>query len=120
MEHSMHKRLLTGLLIVGVAAAAPTTRRLTLQDAEALALSQHPALQSAKALQRAALEVPKQVRSRNLPVVTASMTAAGITDETSRLFAGGINSSSVYNRVATGATVSQLVTDFGRTRNLAA
>lgn len=116
----MHKRLWTALLVTGIVTAAPAPRKLTLRDAEAMALSQHPALQSAKALERAALEVPKEVRARQMPTVTASMTAAGITSEEARLFAGGINSSSVYNRVASGGTVSQLITDFGRTRNLAA
>lgn len=114
----MLKRLSAALLVASIAATAQTPRRLTLQDAEALALSQHPALQSAKALQRAALEVPKEIRSRLMPAVSADLTAAGITDEDARLFAGGINSPAVYNRIASGVTVSQMVTDFGRTRNL--
>lgn len=54
-----------------------------------------------------------------MPTVSASMTAAGMTSEEARLFAGGLNSPSVFNRVASSATVSQLITDFGRTRNLA-
>jgi len=116
----MRRGALTSLLMASIAAAAPAPRRLTLQDAEAMALSQHPALQSAKALQRAALENPKQIRARQLPTVSASMTAAGMTSEEARLFAGGLNSPSVFNRVASSVTVGQLVTDFGRTRNLAA
>lgn len=56
----MHRRLLTAILFAGLAAAAPQPRRLTLRDAESMALSHHPALQSAKALQRAALEVPSR------------------------------------------------------------
>jgi len=115
----MHRRLLLALALAGLAAAAPSPRRLTLQEAEALALSRHPALQSANALQRAALEVPRQVRSRQFPTVFASLTAAGMTNEEARLFAGGLNSPSVFNRVASGLTVSQLITDFGRTSNLA-
>ncbi|HEY3439271.1 MAG TPA: TolC family protein [Paludibaculum sp.] len=118
----MLKGLLTVLMLAGivVAAPAPAPRRLTLQEAEAMAMSQHPALQSATALQRAALEVPKEVRSQLMPRVSMSMTAAGMTSEEARLFAGGLNSPSVYNRLASSATVSQLISDFGRTRNLAA
>ena len=41
-------------------------------------------------------------------------------DNGSRLAAGGLNNPVVYNRVGSGLSVGQMVTDFGRTSNLVA
>lgn len=94
--------------------------KLTLREAEELALKNHPALQSAKALEKASLEVPKEVRSRLYPTVAGNVTGAMVNDDTARIFAGAINAPSLYNHFGTGLSVRQLLTDFGRTRNLTA
>jgi outer membrane protein len=46
------------------------------------------------------------------------VTAAGADSETTRIAAGAINNPSVFNRNAEGITISQLITDFGRTWDL--
>ncbi|HVW84307.1 MAG TPA: TolC family protein, partial [Bryobacteraceae bacterium] len=52
------------------------------------------------------------------PNLSGNITGVGA-DSGSRLAAGALNNPVVYNRLGTGLTVSQLITDFGRTRNLA-
>ena len=46
------------------------------------------------------------------------MTGVGA-DNGSRLAAGGLNNPVVYNRLGTGLSIGQMITDFGRTGNLA-
>ena len=56
-------------------------------------------------------------RSALLP--TAYLSLTGVDSEVgSRIAAGGLNNPVVFPRAAAGATVSQLITDFGRTTNL--
>jgi outer membrane protein len=52
-----------------------------------------------------------------MPTVSGVLTGVGA-DSGSRLAAGALNNPVVYNRVGSGLLASQLVTDFGRTRNL--
>jgi len=50
---------------------------------------------------------------------TAFLSLTGVASEAgSRIAAGGLNNPVVFPRAAAGATVSQLITDFGRTNNL--
>jgi outer membrane protein len=60
----------------------------------------------------------REVRSNYYPTVYGSLTGAGAETD-SRIAAGGLNNPIIYNRYANGVTLSQLVTDFGRTKNLA-
>jgi outer membrane protein len=62
-------------------------------------------------------QVTREVRSGELPTATGSLTAVGA-HENSRVTAGLLNNPSIYDRAAGGLTVSQLITDFGRTHNL--
>ena len=52
-----------------------------------------------------------------MPIATGNLTAVDA-HENSRITAGLLNNPSIYNRAAGGLTVSQLITDFGRTHNL--
>jgi outer membrane protein len=54
-----------------------------------------------------------------LPQVNAFGSAVHAGSENTRLMAGGLNNPSVFSRTAFGAGVSQLITDFGHTSNLA-
>lgn len=117
----MLKRILPILLpalLLGAPGDPP--RKLSLREAEEMALKNHPSLQSAKALEKASLEVPKEVRSRLFPTVESNVTGAMVNDDTARIFAGALNAPSLFNHVGAGLSVSQLITDFGRTRNLTA
>ena len=96
---------------------APSGPRLTLADAERTAIERNPNISVARLLALAQAQVTREVRSNELPTATGSLTAVGAHDN-SRITAGFLNNPSVYDRAAGGLTVSQLITDFGRTHNL--
>jgi outer membrane protein len=98
-------------------APQPIGSTLTLAQAEHLALEHNPNITIARLLQLAQGQVVREARSGELPTSVLNLTAVGSHDN-SRITAGVLNNPSVYNRAAGGVTVSQLITDFGRTRNL--
>jgi len=102
----------------GAATAAPPSN-LTVTDAEAMALKNHPQISMARLLALAEGQVRREVKSVELPTVTGNLTAVQAHDG-GRMTAGLLNSPALYTRAAGGVTVSQLITDFGRTQNLVA
>ena len=95
-------------------AQAPT---LSLADAEARTLKNQPRL-AAEALRAQALgKRVQQSRSAYFPQLTANLTAVKANGD-SAVAAGAVTTSSISTRVAGGVTLTQLVTDFGRTRDL--
>lgn len=104
------------------APAAATTSpsgppKLTLAEAEKIALAHNPNISVAHLLQLAEAQVTREARSAEMPNAVGDLTAVGAHDN-SRLTAGVLNNPIVYNRAAAGLSVRQLITDFGRTRNL--
>jgi outer membrane protein len=99
------------------AARAQSPKTLTLKEAEAIAVKNHPRLRAAFLTMLAANQVTTETRSAYYPNVFASLTGAGALFN-SRIAAGALNNPIIYERLATGFTVSQMVTDFGRTSNL--
>ena len=95
--------------------SAPTT--LTLVQAEKIALQQNPHVRIARLIALAEGQVRREARAANLPTLTGDLTAVD-SHEGSRITAGGLNNPIVYQRAAGGVTLSQLMTDFGRTRAL--
>ena len=93
-------------------------RRLTVQEAEALALKNNPQVSVSHLLALASGQVTREQRAAYYPTVYGSLTAVGA-NEGSRIAAGYLNNPTVYERAAGGATLAQLITDFGRTSNLA-
>ena len=91
--------------------------RLTLADAERMAIAHNPNISVARLLALAQVQVTREVRSSELPTATGSLTAVGA-HQNSRITAGLINNPSIYDHAAGGLTVTQLITDFGRTHNL--
>lgn len=116
---------LTGCLWAQTPSASPSptslagvaATQLTLQQAEALAVKNNPRISVSKLLSLAQGEVVRETRSAELPQVTGNLTAADARSG-SRITAGGLNNPTVFERAAGGVTVGQLITDFGRTRNL--
>ena len=103
--------------------AAPTqpgVMRLTLQEAEQLALKNNPQISVAKLLSLAQGQVTREVRSAELPQSTGNLTAVEPREGGTRIAAGVLNAPNVLQRAAGGITAGQLITDFGRTRNLVA
>ncbi len=93
--------------------------RLSVKDAEALALKNNPAISVAHLNALASEQVTREVRSNLWPQAYGNLTAVDARAN-SRITAGALNNPTVYTRAAAGATVSQLITDFGHTTNLVA
>ncbi len=97
--------------------APPAGTPLSLDDAEKIALANHPQVQVAKSLASAAEAQVREARSAYYPNIYGSLTGADAEND-SRVAAGALNNPIVYDRFAAGVTASQLVTDFGRTHEL--
>ena len=103
--------------IVSGAAAGQAIQTLSLREAEQIAIQNHPQIQAAANLAAAAQAQVTQARSAYYPTVYGSLT--GVDGEhNSRIAAGGLNNPIIYERYSNGLTVSQLLTDFGRTHEL--
>ena len=108
------------LLALGIASAlAAEPKKLTLKEAQEIALQRHPRISAAELQALAASQVVLQVRSAFLPQISSDISAVGTGDPSNtRITAGSLGASHVFDRAAGGLTLSQLVTDFGRTANL--
>jgi outer membrane protein len=98
---------------------AQTPQKLSLQEAEAIALKNHPLVEASRLSALAARQVVTEAKSAYYPFAYSSLTGAAA-ESGSRIAAGVLNNPIIYNRYANGVTVSQLLTDFGRTPNLVA
>jgi outer membrane protein len=110
--------LFAGRLLADETNNAPPV--LNLADAEKIALQNHPQIAAADYRALAAQEALKETRAGYYPNANLYANAVGAGDEGTRVLAGGLNNPSIYDRAASGVAVSQLITDFGRTANLAA
>jgi outer membrane protein len=90
---------------------------MSLQQAEQAALQNHPGIQAAQFGSQAAREIVRETRSAYFPAAFGNVTGAEA-ESASRIAAGGLNNPIIYDRLATGVILSQLVTDFGRTHAL--
>jgi outer membrane protein len=93
-----------------------STQTLSIKDAEQLALKNNPQISVARLAALASQQVTREVRSLLWPTVVADFT--GVDSNDRRIAAGALNNPVIFERAAAGATVSQLITDFGRTTNL--
>lgn len=99
------------------AVAQPGGTPLTLAEAEAIALKNNPQITIGKLRWLVARQNVRETRSALLPTAFLSLTGVDAYPG-SRISAGALNNPLVLTRAAGGATVNQLVTDFGRTTNL--
>lgn len=100
-------------------AQTPAPPMLTLQDAEQMALQNHPQIQAA---QHEANYADQQIvvnRSAYYPQVTGDVTGTQGNND-ARIGAGTLASSRLFDRLGTGLVLQQLITDFGRTSSLVA
>jgi outer membrane protein len=105
--------------LAGLAIAQPADpERLTLAQAEEIALRNNPRIGAAEADAQASAQTETQIRSSLYPTLSANLTGAGAPTNT-RLAAGGLNNPVIYSRFASGVSASQLLFDFGRTSTLA-
>ncbi len=110
----------TGGTQSGAQAAPAGIPKLTVHDAEQLALKSHPRITIAELNALASKEVVREVRSAFFPTIGMNATAVKTLNEGNRITAGLLNNPSVFDRAGSGLVASQLITDFGRTRNLTA
>ncbi len=102
-----------------VTVAAQTPPMLTLQQAEALAIKNHPQIQAAQNEVNFANQQIVINRAAYYPGVTGDITGSQGND-LARIGAGDLPSSRLFDREAQGIIVQQLITDSGRTPNLVA
>ena len=117
-------RFLTRAALLGIFVAticssivAQNPQKLSLKEAEKIAIQNHPQIQAAANLASAANAQVTEARSAYLPTAYGSITAVDA-ENNSRIAAGGLNNPIIYDRYANGVTVNQLITDFGRTHEL--
>ena len=109
--------LITLFALTSNSVSAQTVQTLTLQEAEKIAIHNHPQIQVAGDMASAAQAQVRQARSAYYPTAFGSLTAVDA-ENNSRIAAGALNNPIIYERYANGLTVNQLVTDFGRTHEL--
>ncbi len=91
---------------------------LTLRQAQEMAITNHPRITEAQLITLATKQVVRETRSAFFPSVSADATAVDATAGNTRIAAGGLNNPLILSRQADGISISQLITDFGRTANL--
>jgi outer membrane protein len=101
------------------AATAAQPQSLTLPEAEQMAIKNNPRIRVGRLLALAQHQVVRETRAAELPTATGSITAEDAKDG-SRISAGSLTASRLIEHAGAGGSFTQLITDFGRTRNLVA
>jgi outer membrane protein len=90
---------------------------LTRAEAEQMALKNNPRISVSKLLALAQHQVVREAHSADLPMFNGAVTAEKALDG-SRISAGSLTASRLVTHAGAGGSLSQLITDFGRTHNL--
>jgi outer membrane protein len=96
-----------------------SAQKLTRGQAEQMAIKNNPQVTVARLLALAQHQVYRENRAAELPTANAAITAVEA-EEGSRISAGSLTSSRLLEHAGAGGGFSQLLTDFGKTRNLVA
>jgi outer membrane protein len=115
----INKRIILLAVVVAGPVLAQTSPKLTLQEAVAIALQNHPQIQAAQNEANFAHQQIVINRSAYYPTLTGEITGSQA-NNLARIGAGILPASRLYDRFGQGALFSQLVTDSGRTPNLVA
>jgi len=107
------------LFLIPALAFAQAPPKLTLQEAVAIAIKNHPQIQAAQNEVNFAQQQVAINRAPYYPLVSGEITGSQGND-LSRIGAGALSASRLFNRFGQGVEVSQLITDSGRTPNLVA
>lgn len=99
--------------------ASAANPSLTRQDAEQAAIKNNPRISVAALLARAQTEHVTVTRSALFPNLNGNLTGVDA-EEASRISSGSLSASRLLYHVGAGVELDQLITDFGRTRNLIA
>lgn len=109
--------LSTAAAVSTVLSGQATEPALTLEQARALALKNHPQVLASQATYLRADQLTREARSAYYPNLNGDVTGAQA-EVNSRIGAGILNASRLFNHAGAGVTLSQLITDLGRTHNL--
>src|SRR5260221_6042884 len=101
----------SALLLEGIPCSGQASQSLTLQDAEKIAIQNHPQIQAATYLASAAAAQVTGARSAYFPQAYGSLTGVGA-EHNSRVAAGALNNPIIFHRFAEGLTLGQLVTAY--------
>ena len=113
------RKLVSFAAILAGVAFAQTPPKLTLQDAVAIAIKNHPQIQAAQHEVNFAQQQVVINRSPYYPAISGEITGSQANDS-ARIGAGSLTASRLFDRFGQGVELSQLVTDSGRTPNLVA
>jgi outer membrane protein len=100
-----------------VGPSAGGSMRLTRAQAEQLAIKNNPRISVGRLLALAQHQMYRETRAAALPNLNGAITAVDA-NEGSRIGAGALTASRLLEHAGAGVTLSQLITDFGRTFNL--
>ena len=101
------------------AGASKHSQPLTRQDAEKIALANNPRVKVSVLLAEVQTQVVREARADELPNLNGQLTAVDA-NEASRISTGSLTASRLLYHAGVGVQLNQLITDFGRTRNLIA
>jgi outer membrane protein len=118
-DRLMHKSVVVVLTLASLT-QAQTGPPLTLPDAVAIALKNHPQILAATNTAAAAGQRVIEAKSAYYPSLNADITGVQSANQQDRIGAGSLNSSRLLTRNGDGVEVDQLITDLGRTKNLVA
>jgi outer membrane protein len=104
-----------GLTIPALYAQTEPQPALELSQAETQALANQPRMLAAQLRARAFAERTKQARAGYMPTVNFNVTGTQVADANTAVAAGNLVTSAISGRFAYGGSLTQLVTDFGRT-----
>lgn len=122
---AMARQIATGMpSAMSQAAPTPTDKsapsqnpRLTQTDAERMAIKNNPRVSVARLLALAQHQVVRETRAAELPTGVASITAEDA-ENASRISAGSLTASRLFEHAGAGGGFTQLIADFGKTSNL--
>lgn len=107
----------TALLFCGLLDSQTMAPSLSLADAQAMALKNHPQVLASQANYQRANQVTRATRSAYYPTLSGDITGAQA-NLNSRVGAGVLNAPALFTHFGSGLSLSQLITDSGRTNNL--
>lgn len=94
-------------------------QQLTREQAEEMAIKGNPRVTVARLLASAQHQIYRETRSAELPTANAAVTAVEA-ENASRISAGSLTASRLFEHAGAGGGFSQLIMDFGKTHNLVA
>jgi len=117
------KRFVTAVVFLGFTMPAlhgqtEPQPALELSQAETQALANQPRMLAAQLRARAFAERVKQAWAGYMPTVTFNATGAQVADANTAAAAGNLVTSALSGRFAYGGSLTELVTDFGRTSEM--